>query len=131
MSQADNCLKSMKFAISNSKPYLNINVCTRFGKNPLTFTRYCPEMKIWAFLGQINLPITNPIPDHHNINAQTRFGENPLMFTQVIIWKRNMGGRTDRHTDAQHEALILRHYGVAGYDNKKKRWTAKCYLLQL
>ena len=31
-----------------------------------------------------------------------------------------MGGRTDRHTDAQHEALIPRHYGVAGYNKKKK-----------
>ena len=53
VSRADNCAKHWRnLPISNPKPdFLNINACTKFGWNPLTFTRNRPETKIWACLG--------------------------------------------------------------------------------
>ena len=54
------------------------------------------SVKIWR-----NLPISNPIADHHNIDPHTRFGENPLIFTQVIRKRKN---------------------GVSWGDNSVKNW---------
>ena len=47
VSQADNSIKHWQnLPISNPKPDLhNINAHTKFGENPLTFTRYYPETK--------------------------------------------------------------------------------------
>ena len=57
MSGADNTVNIWQnLPISNPKPdLLHINAHTKCGENPLTFTRYHPEMKIWACLGQITL----------------------------------------------------------------------------
>ena len=55
VSRADNSVKNWRnLPISNPKPDLdNINAHIKFGENPLLFTRYSPETKIWACLGQI------------------------------------------------------------------------------
>ena len=89
MSRADNSVKNWRnLPSSNFKPDLhNINAYTKFGENPLLFTRYNAETKIWACLAGNsvknwrNLPISNPKPDLYNINAHTKIGENPLLFT--------------------------------------------------
>ena len=53
VSLADNSVKiGQNLPISNPKPdLLNVNAYSNFDENPL-FTRYYPEMKIWACLGQ-------------------------------------------------------------------------------
>ena len=72
MSWADNSIKNWgNLPISNPKPDLhNINAHSKFGENPLIFTRYRLEMKIQACHGQITpskideicpLAITNQI----------------------------------------------------------------------
>ena len=57
VSRADNSVKIWRnLPISNPKPeLLNVNAYSKFGKNPLLFTRYSPETKIWACLRQITL----------------------------------------------------------------------------
>ena len=57
VSRADNSVKIWRnLPISNSNPdFHNINAHTKFGENPLPFTRYHPETKIRACLGQITL----------------------------------------------------------------------------
>ena len=58
------------------------------------------------------------------------------MFTQVIIWKRKtdgridgrtIDGRTDSHTDAQRETIILSHFRVAGYKKVREKSRACHY----
>ena len=97
--------------ISSPKPDLcNINAHTKFGENPLLFTRYCQSTKNQTCCWQITLSkideiISGPKPDLHNINAHTKFGENPLTFTQVIIQKwqywRTDAQKTDWRMDRQ------------------------------
>ena len=55
VSRADNSVNILRdLAISNPKPdLLNINAYSKFDENPLLFTSYRPETKIWACLGQI------------------------------------------------------------------------------
>ena len=50
----------------------NINTHAKFGENPLVFTQYCLEMKMWAdnsVKNWRNLPISNPKPDLYNIKS--------------------------------------------------------------
>ena len=55
VSRADNSVKIWRnLPISNPKPdLLNVKAYSKFVENPLLFTRYSPETKIWACLGQI------------------------------------------------------------------------------
>ena len=55
VSRADNSVNIWRnLPISNPKPdLLNVNAYSKFGENPLLFTSYSPETKIWACLGQI------------------------------------------------------------------------------
>ena len=57
VSRADDSVNILQnLPISNPKPdVLNVNAYSKFDENPLLFTRYHPEMKIWACLGQITL----------------------------------------------------------------------------
>ena len=54
VSGADNSLNILRnLPISNPKPDLfNVNAYSKFDENPLLFTCYHQEMKIWACLGQ-------------------------------------------------------------------------------
>ena len=85
----------MKFVHYHPKPGLhNINAHTKFGDNPLIFTKATSRNENMDMQRQTtvknrqNLRISNSKPGLHNINANTKFGENPLIFTQVIIQKR-------------------------------------------
>ena len=78
MSQADNSVKDWRhLLISNPKPdLLNINAFTKFDCNPLIVTRYRPETKLWAWLGQI---------------TPSKFDENcPLAISKQIFTIRAM-----------------------------------------
>ena len=89
VSRADNHQNWQNVAISNPKADLhNINAHTKFGKNPLMFTRYLPEMK-------------KRQTDRHTDRCKTD--------------GRMYDGWTDRLTDDQRETIIPRHYCVAGY----------------
>ena len=50
VSEADNSVNILRnLPISNP----NVNAYSKFDENPLLFTRYHPETKIWACQGQI------------------------------------------------------------------------------
>ena len=113
--------------ISNPKPDLhNVKAHTMVGENPLMFTRYQPETKIWACLRQIfkiwwNLPLTIPnqistismhIPSLMEVHwclLKLSSGNKILMDRWMYNW------RMDRHMDVQCETIIPRHYCVVGY----------------
>ena len=104
MLRKNNLQNGRTVAINNPKSDLyNINAHTKFGENPLIFTKVISRkmnkdvsradnsVKNWR-----NLPISNPKPDLHNTNVQIKFGEDPLIFTQVIIRKWKYGRVADR-----------------------------------
>ena len=109
--RADNCTKWMKFAqISSPKADVhNSNAHTKFGENPLMFSKVIIQKSIYRRVVGRNLPIRNPIADLHNINAHTKFCENPLTITQVIIRKQKYGHMYDKWMDRQMDVH------VAGY----------------
>ena len=109
--------------ISNPKPdLLNVNAYSKFGENPLLFTRsYSPEMKIWACLGQITpskieeiCPLAIP-----NQISTTSLHVPSLVKIHWCLLKFSSGNekRTDGHMDDQRETIIPCHYCVAGYKN--------------
>ena len=114
----------MKFAINNSKPDLhNINAHTKFGGNPLMFTRYYPETKYgwkdgrtfprlsiyWVFLTVNKIPhSTLKVPISSLWNKGNSVKKIPNICPFVC---------PDRHTHVQRETIIPRHYRVAGYEN--------------
>ena len=55
VSRADNSVNILRnLPLSNPRPdLLNVNAYSKFDENPFLFTRYHPETKIWACLGQI------------------------------------------------------------------------------
>ena len=67
MSRADNSVKIWRnLPISNPKPDLhNIIAHTKFGKNPLTFTRYHPETKNRRTDGHTDVQRETIIPCHY------------------------------------------------------------------
>ena len=84
------------------------------GNEKMGVSRANNSVKNWRIL-----PISNSKPDLYNINAQTS-----LVKIHWCLLKLSSGnekrteGRTDRHTDIQREAIIPRHYCVAGYKKK-------------
>ena len=54
--------------VSTSKPDLhNINAHKKFGENPLTFTCYYQEIKIWTDISQMNNQCDTIIPCHYPV----------------------------------------------------------------
>ena len=87
---ADNSFKHWrKLPISNPKPdLLNINACTKFGQNPLTFTQ------VIAFYGLVSgrqlwqyLPISNPKPGPSCSKLTTSLVNDSLKFTSSDMLK--------------------------------------------
>ena len=69
VSRADNSIKSWRnLHISNPKPDLhNINARTKFGENPLMFSRYHPEMKYGRMDRHTDVPRETIIPCHYRV----------------------------------------------------------------
>ena len=84
------------------------------GNENMGMPRADNSVKIWR-----NLPISNPKPDLHNINAHTKFVKIHWSLLKLSSGneKQTDDWQSDRHTSVEREAIIPRHYRVAGYKN--------------